>query len=335
MGMGHIMRCLSLAQAWKTHGGGCVFALAGEEAGPEAKLQAAGFAVARLHHPPGGVADAAATVALAQTHRASWVVVDGYHFDAAFQQALKEAGLGLLFIDDYGHAGRYVSDLVLNQNLYAEEAPYRDRAPYTRLLLGTRFVLLRQEFWPWRTWRRNHSQKARKVLVTLGGSDPNNVTAKVVQALKQAPGDLEAVIVTGIRNHYYEDLAVQAKGSASLRLQENATNMPELMAWADVAISAGGTTCWELAFMELPCLVVVAAENQRRNAEELAKAGMALNLGWHTGLDGDHLARTLLEVLRSQDFRVGMVQRGGRQLVDGEGVWRVLACLKAPETCFG
>ncbi len=83
---------------------------------------------------------------LAAAHRASWIVVDGYQFDIAYQRALKAAGLKVLVVDDGGRCGTYCADLVLDQNLDASEVAYSNREAYTRLLLGTRYVMLRREF---------------------------------------------------------------------------------------------------------------------------------------------------------------------------------------------
>ena len=131
---------------------------------------------------------------------------------------------------------------------------YANREAHTRLLLGTRYVLLRREFWPWRGWRREIPAVARKVLVTLGGGDPDNVTLKVIRALAQVEIEgLEAVVVVGPANPHLEELQAAVKDTPHpIRLESNVTNMPELMAWADVAITAGGSTCWETAFMGLP-----------------------------------------------------------------------------------
>jgi UDP-2,4-diacetamido-2,4,6-trideoxy-beta-L-altropyranose hydrolase len=319
------MRCLSLALGWESLGGKGLFVLAKEDAGLEVGLAKAGFEVIRLATSPGGADDARATAELALSRKASWVVVDGYHFDADYQKILKDAGPRMLFIDDYGHADFYSSDLILNQNSYAEEFLYQQRAPYTRLLLGTRYALLREEFQSWSCWRRQIPMTAQKVLVTLGGSDPNNVTLKVIEALKKVSLEgLEAVVVAGRSNPYYEELCTSINGvSFPIRIEKNVTNMPELMGWADVAISGGGTTCFELAFMGLPSLVIILADNQRLNAKDLAARGVALNLGWHESVSINEITQTLTQLLRSPEIRAAMSLRG-KELVDGQGVARVL-----------
>ena len=98
--------------------------------------------------------------------------------------ALKAAGRKLLVVDDTGHAGVYAADLVLDQNAHATEKLYQCREPYSKLLLGSRYALLRREFRPWREWKREIAPVARKVLVTVGGTDPDNLTVRVMRALQ-------------------------------------------------------------------------------------------------------------------------------------------------------
>ncbi|NEP28200.1 UDP-2,4-diacetamido-2,4,6-trideoxy-beta-L-altropyranose hydrolase, partial [Moorena sp. SIO3I6] len=283
IGTGHVMRCLALAQAWQETGGEAIFILNTEACVLQERLRSQSMEVVHLSVSSGSTEDAKQTASFAHQFGADWVVVDGYHFGADYQRVIKEAGLRLLFIDDYGHAAHYWADLVLNQNVYAHEGLYAKRESYTQLLLGTQYTLLRKEFWPWQGWQRQIPTVARKVLVTLGGADPDNVTLKVIQALQQVKVEgLEAVVVVGGSNPHYQQLqaAVHDSGTA-ITLKYNVTNMPELMAWADIAIAAGGSTCWELAFMGNPSLVVILAENQRQVAEKLDAFGAAINFGWH------------------------------------------------------
>ena len=111
-----------------------------------------------------------------------------------------------------------------------------------------------------------------------------------------------------------------------IRLTYNARNMPELMDWADLAVCAGGTTCWELAFMGVPTLVIILAENQQANAEGLEDKGVAVNLGWYVRLSRKKIAQKLIEIANSAEIRSQMSERG-RLLVDGKGIDRVLTVL--------
>lgn len=110
--------------------------------------------------------------------------------------------------------------------------------------------------------------------------------------------------------------------SSTGRVIVDCNDMPALMADADLAVTAGGTTVWELAFMGLPALTIILAENQRSNGDALQKLGIAQNLGWHAGLSPEHIADALKPLLEDRSVRCEMSRRG-RDLVDGLGSLRV------------
>jgi len=324
IGAGHLMRCLALAQGWKARGGQATFITVCEGEGMLRRLSDEGFRVVTLDRSYPEPADWETTSHVLAAHAGAWVVLDGYHFDLGYRRQVKEAGHPLLVIDDMAHLGHYYADIVLNQNINAEQLHYSFE-PYTCELLGTRYVLLRSEFLAWRGWQREIPNVARKVLVTLGGGDPDNQTLKVIRALQQVDVDgLEAVVVVGASNPHFRELQSEIHNSGFvIRLVRNAINMPELMAWADVAVSAGGSTCWELAFMGLPTVVLVLAENQQGIGTGLGKAGVVLNLGWYAEASIAQIANTLVDLLEDRGLCRRMGQRG-KGLVDGLGTERVV-----------
>ncbi len=279
----------------------------------------------------GSAEDATLTIDLAREVKASWIVADGYHFGAEYQRAVKNAGQRLLFIDDNGHAASYHADIVLNQNAHAHASLYENRDAKTHLLLGTRYALLRREFLKWRGWQREFPIVARKVLVTMGGADPNNATLKVVQALKTLDIDFEAIVVIGRDNPHSEELRNATHDSqVAIRLEKSVTNMPELMAWADVAVSAGGSTCWELTFMGLPFMVLVLAENQYLVARHLVSSGTAMNMGWFSEVSRSAITKGVKRLLMDKELRVQMSSHG-KELIDGEGAARVVDMMRPPK----
>src|SRR5581483_9521730 len=114
-----------------------------------------------------GADDMQQTVAIANDLGCEWIVLDGYQFGSAFQAGLKSSGAKVLVPDDYGHAGQYPADVVLNQSVTASPTLYSSCSPGTRLLLGPRYSPLRREFSRWRDWRRTIPSKCRRVLVTM------------------------------------------------------------------------------------------------------------------------------------------------------------------------
>jgi UDP-2,4-diacetamido-2,4,6-trideoxy-beta-L-altropyranose hydrolase len=330
MGTGHAMRCVALAQAWQDEGGECIFAMAGGNPSLEERVRSEGIEIVTIVASAGTPQDAAQFVELAGKYHARWVVVDGYQFDIKYQRTLKDAGLKLLLVDDNGHAGAYVADIVLDQNAQASESSYLHREPYTRLLLGSRYAMLRREFKAWREWKRQIASVGRKVLVTLGGADADNITVQVIRALHVLSGEnLEATIVVGGSNPQGGSLEeeVQRAGGA-IRLLRNVLNMPELMAEADVAISAAGITCWEVCLLGLPALLIDVAENQTPVAQELERQGIAAYAGHGKDVRPESLAALLKSLLVSQERRAAMSERA-RRLVDGFGAERVALIMNA------
>lgn len=328
MGTGHVMRCLALAQAWQDAGGITHFVCAEIPDRLAARLVAEGMVLHHLNETPGSRADSEQTTALARQIGADWVVEDGYHFDADYQRAIKEAGLRLLVIDDYGQAGHYSADVVLNQNIYADESIYISREPTTQLLLGTNYVLLRREFWFWRNWHRMIPDMARNILITMGGSDPDNQTLRVAKAIQQIKDiDLSVIVVVGSGNPHLRTLRESIVNSQYIRLIHDATNMSELMAWADIAISSGGSTCWELCFLGTPSLLISIAENQRKIAQGLASVGAAIDLGWHEKLETHAIANSLTKAIYSTEIRKKLSENG-QKLVNNAGISLVLRYLQ-------
>src|SRR2546423_3259746 len=193
-GTGHVMRCIALAQALQDVGGRTTFVMAQSVGGIQPRLAQESCEVRSISCVPGSEDDALQTIHLARGRQVEWIVVDGYQFGADYQRVLKAAGFKVLFLDDYGHASHYFADLVLNQNKQAKESLYSARDSHTRLLLGPEYCLLRREFKRWRGWKREIASVGHKVLVTMGGSDPDNATEIVIAALQRLP-NVEATVV--------------------------------------------------------------------------------------------------------------------------------------------
>jgi len=270
--------------------------------------------------------------------------------------------LKILFFDDYGHCNYYYSDLVLNQNFGANQELYKNRESYTKLLLGSDYTLLRKEFLSWQKWEREIKPYANKILVTMGGSDPDNVTLKVIKALSlifespddppQPPfvrgesktrkwlirgesktggcligGDLEVVVIVGGSNPHFDSLKSYCDTLPfNLSLKQNVANMTELMAWADMAICAGGSTNWELAFMGLPSIVITIADNQREIAQNLADMGLIISLGWWENITIDMLKNAILGLISDKNKRKKMSYLG-KTLIDGQGCDRIFQAM--------
>lgn len=324
------MRCLALAQAIKRQGGRVYFAILTCPVLLQKRLIDDGF---KLHFildcDLGSLLDAEKTAQLAEQLQCDWICVDGYQFNADYQQCLKILGTRSLFFDDYGHASFYYAELILNQNLSAQKNLYQNRHAHTNLLLGTSYTLLRQEFWRWRGWQRQIPKIANHLLITLGGSDPNNITAWILDALQSVKGQtFKITVIVGNSNPHRNLLIEQAKHSIhEINLVVDITDMPSYLINADLAISAGGSTTWELAFLGLPSIIVTLAENQRAIAQALHEQGIAISVGVASGLTIHPFINKLQQLANDPAQRQIMSQKG-QVLIDGEGGNRVLMAMQ-------
>jgi UDP-2,4-diacetamido-2,4,6-trideoxy-beta-L-altropyranose hydrolase len=328
IGTGHIMRMIALGQAWQAQGGEVHFLCAEITSALEERLASEGFQLSRISAVLGSQEDLSETTHLitdtlqADTQNAR-VVLDGYHFGSDYQLGIKAAGFKFLVVDDYGHADFYHADWVLNQNISAREELYAKRSPDTKLLLGPKFAMLRKEFLPYKGWQREIAPVAKKILVTLGGSDPDNVTLKVIEALIDL--DLHVKVVVGGSNPHLREIEnfiqSQNDSTALIEMIVNATNMPELMAWADLTVAAAGSTAYELAFMRLPSVIFTIVENQNKNARELIGCGIFVDFG--------NESRNFFQWLSESNYakRVQMSIEQAK-LIDGFGVNRIVTFIK-------
>lgn len=330
-GAGHWMRCLAIAQAWCDSGGRAVFIGTDDSLSLESRLEGRAMVAQRIKAEPGSPADALATARIVKKSGASWVILDGYCFSGEYQTCLKkDSGARLLVIDDMAQAARYDADAILNQNPHAEKKLYEGKTDgRTALLLGTEYALLRREFW--QAGRPSHSKPGnlRKVLLTAGGGETFPVMAKFIGGfIKAGLTDTEAA---GVYNgnaqarQKLEKLATDA--GRKVRIISNASRMADLMAWADAAVSAAGSTLWELAYLGVPAVTVILADNQRPIADWLHERGIVLNLGWYKNVSEADISGALNRLASEPALRAEMSGRG-RKLVDGKGVSRVLAFLR-------
>lgn len=291
IGVGHVMRCLALAQAWQDRGGEVVLV---SQNLPDALRH-------RLESEHISLRDGIpATTA--------FVVLDGYHFKPADHQTIKQTGHKLMIVDDLADSDLSAADLVLNHNAYASPTMY----PGQRSLCGSRFTLLRREFTS-RTPKVIPDTEARSVLITMGGSDPRNDTLAVLNQLTPFTG-LRKIVLAGAANPHVKSL----RAIPNVELHVNPPDVPAIMQQADLAITAAGSTCWELAALGVPMLVKVIADNQ---------AGIAAFLTAHKAAQTFTLD-SLQKMSAQADLRRRLAQNA-RELVDGRGAARVAESLMA------
>ena len=258
------------------------------------------------------------------------MIVDHYERDAKFESACRPWAQRIMVIDDLANR-HHECDLLLDQTLGRREDDYRPFVPAgCNLLLDSRFVLLRPQFAAARAQvlgRRRESRRIQRILISLGASDPHNFTRIVLDGIAQTGIDLTVDVVLGAASPLGEGLRETANTMTQIvEFHAQVTDMARLMARADLAIGAAGTSSWERCCLGLPSLVVIVADNQKLTAEELAKAGAARVLGRAESLTPSAVANAVTDLAEDGSGLRDMGEQAAR-LCDGRGTLRTLCAL--------
>jgi spore coat polysaccharide biosynthesis predicted glycosyltransferase SpsG len=322
------MRCLALAQAWQSAGHRAIFAVGKCPATLCERLLREGCAVKSVKAARGSSADGSETIAIAERLGSRNLVLDGDAFDEKYQKQIKQAGLRLLLLEDYIGAGYYSADWIWNADLPSGEEAYPRRGPGTRLLLGPRYALLRREFLTARPRERSAlaAPAPAKVLITFGGSDPQNATLEALRGLAMLKDSgVQARVLVGGANPRLDLLQAAARELAgNVEVLSDVQDMPAQMLWADIAVVASGVTVWELLYMGVAVIAWPRYPADLPSLELLAKGGAV------TVLEADANAGNIANALRTlllDGQRIRRMSDAGQKLVDGRGAERVARLL--------
>lgn len=346
IGSGHIMRCLTLASYLAEKGHQCYFICRKHQGNIIDVIEQKGFPVYELpgskelttysqklfHSHWLGVSqqrDAEESILSLESHHiiSDWLVVDHYALDEEWQVLLnqKYPDVKILVIDDLGDRN-HQCDLLLDQNLDASSEKYFSRVipNRTQVLIGVRYALLRPEFAMWRekSLARRVNPSLKEILLNLGGIDKDNITGKILQALEKVnlSSDLHITVVMGkTAPHLAQIQQIVQQSQLNVDVIVNANNMAELMANADLAIGAAGSTSWERCCLGLPTLLLVLAENEKKVAELLDLNNIAKMV------DVSSIAK-ILEKMTACDLK--QMSGKAKVLIDGKGALRLVKSME-------
>lgn len=321
IGHGHIFRTLVLAQAlvelgWDVHY--CCRDLPGA---PLGRVRDAGHALHLLSATLDEAVDAASISDTARAIGATVVVVDRYATESNAYAAWRAAGLRVAAIDDLAEHP-FPVDVLINQNSNAAALGYVTD-PDTVRLLGPRYALVRPVYREHRPAQAPRVDTVGRVLVFMGGADRDDATSRVLRALLAVSDTVEITVVIGAAYPHGDALAAVAQSAQPrVRIVRDAAHLAELMSWADLAISAGGSVVWELSCLGVPTLIAPIADNQVDVAVDLQARGAARYLGPMASLDDPALEGALSAAL-GDPARLAQLASGAYTLVDGAGAERV------------
>jgi UDP-2,4-diacetamido-2,4,6-trideoxy-beta-L-altropyranose hydrolase len=330
VGFGHLARCHALAQAARRRGfSPCFLPRPGDGTGV-AKLRALGERVVPLSGSEDGEADLAATLGAMREAvgerglRSAILVTDHNGLGEGWIRGAREAGPVVVSLNDLPKI-RYASHLVVNGNVGAEGIRY-ETEPDTHLLLGPEYTLFRDEFLVPGVRHETHPPLARRLLVSLGAGDPGNMTQAVLEATADIKSPLEVTLVVGGAYTHLASLKRAARSSPhETHIAHDLGETASVFAAAEIAVCAGGSTAYEMAFLGVPAVVLVLSETQQDAAEALDATGAAVCLG------APEAGRIVdaVESLRPDRARREALATRGATLFDGRGRARVLDAAEA------
>lgn len=356
IGMGHVMRCLSVADALVKRREEVLFVTADDT--PVPLLTKKGIPYRVLHTDYADMeAELPELLAVlreltlraespeaALLQRNTSILVDSYYVTEKYLAALKKR-ITTIYMDDI-YAFSYPVDMLINYNIYGEEMGYEKDAAFadTKLLLGANYVPLREEFSAGAGYvqsRKELSLGAANVtpaeeggiLITTGGSDSFNLAGQLLmEAMKyDALKEKEYHVVSGSLNPHIGELQALAQKHENIHIHCNVTNMAELMAESEVALSAGGSTLYELCAMGVPVIAFSFAENQERLVQTFVKRGIA-QYGGNYRTDGNKMIQNTIAgletLLEDKNLRTEY-RKKARTLVDGKGAERIAEAIQA------
>jgi UDP-2,4-diacetamido-2,4,6-trideoxy-beta-L-altropyranose hydrolase len=344
IGTGHVMRCFTLADELHERGAEIVFVCREFDGNLCGYIKEKGYIVRRLsvsdtpkHNIDGGPKHAAWLGADWQTdarhvgkiikgfeNPPDWLVVDHYALDERWERYLRPYCKKIMVIDDLADRP-HDCDLLLDQNFYENlESRYDGLVPtWCKKLLGPKHALLRPEFREARKNLKKRDGHVRRIMVFFGGSDPTNETTKALEAIRMLNRpDIVVDVVVGAFNSHRKVIEQIASDLPDCTCHFKVEDMAALMAKADLAVGAGGTTVWERCTLSLPSLVITVAENQEKTVSDMAESGYFLFLGRSEAVSVDSLYHALEIAIQSPWFLISFAQKTW-SLVDGKGAKRV------------
>jgi len=301
IGLGHVMRCLTLAQSLSNLGFNVEFISREHNGNMNDSIESKGFKLYSLPGRKGGSTqseclgygawlgvdsktDVEQSIQCFIGEKVDLLVVDHYALDVEWEKLVRPYVKRIMVIDDLANR-HHDCDVLLDQTYGRRAIDYASLVPSNcTLLLGSTNALLRPEFAALRPRvlkRREAFSGIKHIMVSMGGLDEANVTASILNALRlvawETPPAIDIVLTS--KSPFLEEISKLALHYPyTVNLQIDATNMAELMLRADLAIGAGGTTSWERCSMALPTILIVLADNQKVIGESLMQAGATVTL---------------------------------------------------------
>lgn len=328
IGLGHVSRMLALADELEKSTGDIHFIINDYTVAREL-VESKGYRIimidsdlnlrdwkSELEHQTGGI-------------KFDCMVVDLYTRTSDMIESYKQHCKALVLIDDLCDLDRYNVNLLINGNVYAEDLDYPVNGR-TQRLLGASYTIIREAFRNIYDVKKVITDSPNRILITFGGSDPENLTLRLVDLLSDFETEFKSIdVVAGNGYTDFVNLKARILDSPHIRLHRNVTDMENFMISADMAVSAAGTTTYELVSMGVPTILISAADNQDQIGKAMAKKGAALFCGKYRQISDQDILDTILRMKTDTGLRKKLSMTG-KKIIDCRGPERIrLAIEKA------
>jgi UDP-2,4-diacetamido-2,4,6-trideoxy-beta-L-altropyranose hydrolase len=328
IGGGHVARCLALADALVQRGWEFVFA---SRPATRAALDSLAPGLVDMLELSGTADDEPAALRSRWQNGCDLLIVDHYERDADFEQDCRSWARTVLVVDDLANR-RHACDVLVDPTPGRVAEIYDGLASGAEFLLDAPHALLRSRFAVMRHMRHASHQiadVARRVFIGFGATDPGNATGLALDAVTRCGRSLQVDVMLGRQAPHLDKVRAQATALPfPVSIHVDTVDVAQLMANADMAIGAGGTSALERCCLGLPSILVVIADNQRRVAGALAELGAAEVLGLDGGVSTDQLT-TAIRQLVDDTCRRGNMALKASLVCDGLGVARVAEVVMA------
>ena len=307
IGIGHVMRCLTLADEIKKTDSDILFVCSALEGNLKRLINIRGFEVSLINHDLevknnqnfSWYQDVNETIGIIKNIKPTWLIIDHYGIDYLWHDKIRKYTNQIMVIDDLANRQMYC-DLLLDNTIGRKPKDYYLLVNNDcELLLGPEYSLIRHEF---REYRLLSSKKQfkdfaiRNILVSMGGMDFNNITEDVINsifALDWSPELVVNVVLSEMAPNIRSVLKLSKKTNININIIISPKSMAKLMFEADISIGASGSSAWERCSLGLPTLAICSAENQLDIFKELDN----LKVHFATDINGKYKFPSLISQL--------------------------------------
>lgn len=336
IGMGHIMRCLTLAKIFKKNDYKVYF-ISRYKLGID-RIKEEGFEVLKIKGDEEFSSnefscenflildeEVKQLIDIVKEYNIKKLIIDSYNVTEEYFFNIKEAVEKLIYIDDLNKF-IYPVDVLLNGNITSEYMDYKKYSEDEIMLLGTNYNIIREEY-------RNLPDKeirkeVKEIMITTGSSDPHNMTSKILHMIisDNQINTLTVNVVVGSGFNNKDELAEMSKKYENISLYYNPSKMSEIMLKSDVAISAGGSTLYELCACGTPTLAFIYVDNQEFLVKKMNELSYIKSLGWYDKLNSQILNNEIKKIIYNNKLRRD-ISKTQRNLINANNLGKLIVLI--------